>query len=948
MSTPLVLRVLGPLRADLASRAVDLGGPRQRAVLARLAVSRGHVVSTDRLVDDLWDGEPPPRALAALQVHVSHLRRALEPDRPRRAPAAVLVSTAPGYALHLPDDAVDAWRFEGLLAEASAVSPGGRGLENRRAALDRALACWSGPAYAEVADTAWAAPEVVRLDALRLGALEQRAETDLALGRTTQAVADLERHLHEHPGREEAVRLLTLGLYREGRQGDPLAVLRRARAHLAAELGVDPGPRLRAMEADVLAQAPGLDWSPPSDPSPPAAAATAERAGDVGPSPARAGTVHAPTASGEEAGGAPAVGSAPPGRAAELAAVLAAGEEASASRSPRVVWLAGEAGEGKSTVLTAAASALARGGWTVAWGRCPEVEGAPPGWAFTEVLEDLGEDGLEALTAGTAGEPSSSPPSPFLLARDVAARLAARADRTPLAVALDDVHRADGLTLQLLRQAVDHLGEAPVLLLGAYRASEAGTELASVRAALAGVTSAHLRLAGLDRAAVEVVAHASGLGAVDATTVDLLTERTGGNPLFVRELARLLAAGGEGVARTAVPQGVADVLRLRLARLPAPAVTALRQAAVLGRQADVDVLAAMAGRDPDELLDALEPSVLAGLLEEPAPGTVRFAHTLVRDTLYEDTPMLRRTRLHAGALAVLERRSPGDAAALAHHALAGLTPATAAGALRHVRAAAEAATTLAAPGEAARLYRAALRVLAVRGDADAAEGVLLRSRAVTALAQAGDAVTARRLQREAVRLAGDDTGLLRTALTAWDAPLIWSVRALREADEEVVGALRRLLAGVLPEPVRARLLCALFLELEGWRTEEALDCSREALDLARRSSGGDARLLCAALNARAYAALGPDLAAEREEVAAELVAVAAAAGQTDYQAVGQWLLFLAAAARADLPRAQEAVDAAVELCGTGQLTQLLGVLDIWGAVLGCWPGTWTSGSSATR
>src|SRR6478736_824530 len=116
-SMELALRLLGTLEADVASRAVDLGGPRQRAVLALLLVARGEVVSVDRLIDDLWRGEPPPRATGALQAYVSNLRRALEPDRAPRMPSSYLISAAPGYAVRVDEDAVDAWRFERLVRD---------------------------------------------------------------------------------------------------------------------------------------------------------------------------------------------------------------------------------------------------------------------------------------------------------------------------------------------------------------------------------------------------------------------------------------------------------------------------------------------------------------------------------------------------------------------------------------------------------------------------------------------------------------------------------------------------------------------------------------------------------------------------------------------------------------------------------------------------------------
>lgn len=198
-----------------------------------------------------------------------------------------------------------------------------------------------------------------------------------------------------------------------------------------------------------------------------------------------------------------------------------------------VVWVAGEAGEGKSTLAEAAADELTAGGWRAAWGRCPEVEGAPPGWAWQEIGEGLG---FTART-GTA--------SPFLLARAIGAELAALAVSSPVLVVIDDVHRADSLTLQLLRQVVDSLDGAPVLLLVTYRPSEAAAALTGTRAAVA-ARSDHLSLHGLDYASVAELARSAGLVAGD-DTIDVLTERTGGNPLFVRELAR--AAGGSRLAR---------------------------------------------------------------------------------------------------------------------------------------------------------------------------------------------------------------------------------------------------------------------------------------------------------------------------------------------------------------------------------------------------------------
>ncbi|MEU8171482.1 BTAD domain-containing putative transcriptional regulator [Microbispora hainanensis] len=248
--------VLGPVTAwDGTGHAIALKGPRHRAVLARLIVARGRVVPVTRLIDDLWD-EPPAGAAGAVRTFVAALRRALEPDRPPRTPARLLVTEGPGYALRAAPGGVDAWRFEQAVAAAADLPPG-----DALARLEEALGWWRGPAYAEVADQDWARAERSRLGELRLHAVERHAQARLDLGRAAEAVPDLDAHAAGHPWREEAWRLLALALYRSGRQGDALAVLRRARALLVDELGVDPGPGLRRVETDILRQADHLDPS---------------------------------------------------------------------------------------------------------------------------------------------------------------------------------------------------------------------------------------------------------------------------------------------------------------------------------------------------------------------------------------------------------------------------------------------------------------------------------------------------------------------------------------------------------------------------------------------------------------------------------------------------------------------------------------------------------------
>ncbi|GHB53400.1 SARP family transcriptional regulator [Streptomyces umbrinus] len=258
-----VFGVLGPtVAAGDSGGALALKGPRHRAVLARLIVARRRVVPVARLVEDLWE-DPPPGAVGAVQTFVAALRRVLEPERPPRAPARLLVTDGPGYALRTEPDTVDAWRFETALATAAGLPA-----QQALATLEEALGWWRGPAYAEFADEDWSRGERARLAELRLQAVERRAEAHLALGRPADAVPDLDAHLTEHPWREDAWRLLALALYRQHRQGDALAVLRRAREVLTNQLGLDPGPRLRHLQSDILTQTPTLDL-PPNTPAPP-------------------------------------------------------------------------------------------------------------------------------------------------------------------------------------------------------------------------------------------------------------------------------------------------------------------------------------------------------------------------------------------------------------------------------------------------------------------------------------------------------------------------------------------------------------------------------------------------------------------------------------------------------------------------------------------------------
>ena len=238
--------ILGPVQAVREGRVLGLGGPKPRAVLALLLVAAGRVVPAERLVEELWGGCPPPAAAGTLRAHVSRLRTLLRPD-------AVLIAQGGGYALAVEPGQLDASRFERL------TGAGREALERGEAAVAagrfrEALGLWRGRALADVADVEPLGRESARLEELRLLAVEGRVEADLALRLEAEVAGELEVLVAEHPVRERLWGFLVLALYRSGRQADALAAYRRARAMLAAELGIEPGRELQELERAVLRQ----------------------------------------------------------------------------------------------------------------------------------------------------------------------------------------------------------------------------------------------------------------------------------------------------------------------------------------------------------------------------------------------------------------------------------------------------------------------------------------------------------------------------------------------------------------------------------------------------------------------------------------------------------------------------------------------------------------------
>ena len=233
--------ILGSLEVRVDDSPIALGGKRQRALLAALLLQPRRVVPTDSLISDLWGEQPPKTAATSLHNLVSQLRRLLGPD--------VLVTQAPGYLLQVPSEQIDAFRFERALRDSRHFPP-----DERRELLAKALGLWRGPPLAEFAFDDFAQAEIRRLDELRLVALGERIDADLELGRHGEVVGELEALTREHPLREAFRRQHMLALYRSGRQAEALAAYQDARARFVDDLGIEPGPELRKLQAEILRQ----------------------------------------------------------------------------------------------------------------------------------------------------------------------------------------------------------------------------------------------------------------------------------------------------------------------------------------------------------------------------------------------------------------------------------------------------------------------------------------------------------------------------------------------------------------------------------------------------------------------------------------------------------------------------------------------------------------------
>jgi hypothetical protein len=596
------------------------------------------------------------------------------------------------------------------------------------------------------------------------------------------------------------------------------------------------------------------------------------------------------------------------GRDAALA-VLRAALQGTARGRGELVLLAGEAGIGKTALAAELARQADAAGALVLWGQCWQGEAVPAYWPWVQVLRAAAEADPEAalgdagrLLSGGDGAPAGRGEEPaaarFRLFDAVVRVLAGLAGRQPLVLVLDDLHWADEASLRLLRFAARHLAPSPVLLLGTYRDLEAPARLQQVAGA-----GQVVPLAGLAPAEVAaLMAAVTGDRPPEALAADVW-RRTGGNPFFVRELSRLLAAqppGGGLPAAPAVLDSIRDTLERRLARLSQPCAEVLAVAAVAGPQVGLEVLARVLPDRGSDLPDLLGEAVRARVLTAPEQplGPYRFAHDLFRETVYGGLPAAQRAALHLAvgrALEALRAEGAGvHAAELAAHFLAAASSGATAEAAQAVRwsavAAGEATARLAFEDARDHAERALLALDLVERPDPATRLELLLDLA-EARARAGDGPGARATHLEAAALArrlGHGASLARAAVGvhALGAP----TGSARDQQIGLLAEAAEALAGQRT-PLRARVLACLARELhhswEEGNLARAPAVAEEAVALARQL--GDPAALAFCLLALHDARWRPGGAAERLPVVEEMLALAAAAGDRELLAQARLL-----------------------------------------------------------
>ncbi len=928
------------IRVTVAGRvtiSVD-GGPAAESgpgrlgslALAYLACERRRPVGRAELADVLWGEDLPASWEQLLRGLTAKMRVTI--GQAGLEPTTVLTTANGALQLHLPAKTV-------LDVEQAATD-----LAAGRDALkadDPAAARERGEAARDIAARqflpgatgAWAERRQAELRALEVEALELIARAAIAQGEWAGAVAAAEQAVALEPFRESAYVALMTGLANAGNRGEALKAYERCRRLLADELGVRPSDATESAYVALLQEAPVV--------VPPAPTA------DLPPLPLPASLARSsqePVA----------------GRTAECMRLASALGRARAD-GRQAVFVAGEPGIGKTTLVAAFARRAHADGARILYGRCDEELGLsyqPFVEALSEFVAHAPQAELAVHVAAHGGDltrivpalvrrlpetpipDSADPESDRYRLFDAVQSLLVHATRVgPVVLVLDDLHWAARPTLVLLRHLLRATTAAPILVVGTFRHSETGPDHPLT------VTLADLRReAGVDRfelAALEeddigeLVRSAAGIDD-DVALTRALHAHTGGNPFFVREMLRHLGETGATFRRSGpwtfysgadggeVPEGVRDVVASRLRRLSADARDLLAWATVIGAEFDVDVLGRLAcGGDPDRLLGAVEESLAAHLIDDQGEGRYTFAHALVRDSIYVGLTSARRARRHlavAEAIEALPARGARRLPELVQHFAAAARAGGAARAADYAVEAAAQAFEQAAWEDAVAFLELGLRALGAEEQPDQERRCDLLLMVAETWCRFWDVPKLRAAAQEAVEVARALHSPVRLAKAArWYLTSLVGLM-LAPADDMAEEAL----AGLGDDNLALRAM------VRGRQSvlNQNVEMSEEALALARRS--GDPEALGVALLHRVWALLNTERAPERLAVARELATTAPPGGWDGWRS-GQEQFAVARLVMGDRSGFDAGVDATGQGGHAGRFWFFTRVADVWRA-----------------
>ena len=888
------IELCGEMRLDVDGRRREreLPGRLGRILLAYLALNRSRAVTRDELIEALWPGGPPDDPSRTLSTLLSGVRRCVGAERVRGR-SELRLDLPEGARIDVESAAAAVERSRAALAEGD-PGPAAAAAEAALDILERGLlrgfdAPWLEARRRELEDE--------RLDALELVARAGLAGGDAGKHRSQWASRQI---VALAPFREAGYALLMEAQAALGNTAEALETYERLRGLMRDELGATPSPELRAAHQRLLERT--VEAQPAREPRALALPVALERA----------------------------TSRRLVGRAQPMA-LLRGRLDAAVAGERRFVLLAGEPGIGKTSTAAAIARLAYEDGAVVLYGRSDE-DALTPYQPFVEMVGHCFSHGPVEELAGelrpeleelarlvpavrrwlpAAGIPPAVLPDVerYRLFEAVVAVLAVLARRGTPVLVCDDLQWADPPTLQLLR----HIARAPaperLLFVGAYRDAEAtpGSPLGELIADLRREQPLDVvALGGLGRRETE------RLTDLPSGTALRLRELTGGNPLFLGEMMRVLAESAHperALDELVVPKGVSEVVMRRVARLGEPALEVLTLAAVAGTTFRASLLERATEVPQDSVVDVLDRAVAAGLLvPTDDPDLLTFAHALVREALYARLSDARRVRIHrrvAETLEVHRAELRPDVAELAHHFFQARHVGHVEPAIRYAREAADrAAESLAWEDEARQLERA-LDAERLRERSDAAERTELLLSLGEALTRAGRAPARTVFETAAALARGRAPEQLARAAIGYGGRYYEA----GVTDPKLIELLREALDGVRPEEgeLRSRLVARLaeILHFAG-DPEASLRLSEEAVALAAQL--GDDETLAAALSGRHVSLLHVEHLEERLEVSDRLVRLADAAGDPEREMQALQARIFDVLTAGDIPTARQLLE----------------------------------------